>query len=166
MAITHSSTTRSKFHMYNNYWSQQRGRTCKSEHASLSITVTKNPSILYLSLHFNHQAQINSHSIEIKVQNKNIKQKEKTQAQTHFFVFIKVKKQILIKHKHIEELFEMNVVVRFTRAMEWRGLVYTVFILNFVFACQLLLLQPLVSALGLYFDLSFVFLYYVVGVSI
>ncbi|KAL4605394.1 hypothetical protein ACB092_09G025100 [Castanea dentata] len=45
----------------------------------------------------------------------------------------------------------MNVVVRFTRAMEaveWRGLVYTVFILNFVFACQLLLLQPLVSALG------------------
>ncbi|XP_050242953.1 dnaJ protein P58IPK homolog [Quercus robur] len=44
----------------------------------------------------------------------------------------------------------MNVVVRFTRAMEaveWRGLVYTVFILNFVFACQLLLLQPLVSAL-------------------
>ena len=54
----------------------------------------------------------------------------------------------------------MNVVVRFTRAMEaveWRGLVYTVFILNFVFACQLLLLQPLVSALGLYFDLSFVF---------
>ncbi|XP_023893529.1 dnaJ protein P58IPK homolog [Quercus suber] len=44
----------------------------------------------------------------------------------------------------------MNVVVRFTRAMEaveWRGLGYTVFILNFVFACQLLLLHPLVSAL-------------------
>ncbi|GFZ14293.1 DnaJ P58IPK-like protein [Actinidia rufa] len=29
----------------------------------------------------------------------------------------------------------------------WRGLVFTVFILHFVFACQLLLLQPLVSAL-------------------
>lgn len=28
----------------------------------------------------------------------------------------------------------------------WRGLVYTLFILHFVFACQLLLLQPLVSA--------------------
>ncbi|KAL5740761.1 hypothetical protein ACOSP7_029642 [Xanthoceras sorbifolium] len=32
-------------------------------------------------------------------------------------------------------------------AVAWRGLVYTVFILHFVFACQLLLLQPLVSAL-------------------
>ncbi|XP_059646894.1 dnaJ protein P58IPK homolog [Cornus florida] len=29
----------------------------------------------------------------------------------------------------------------------WRGLVFTVFILHFVFACQFLLLQPLVSAL-------------------
>ncbi|XP_052176773.1 dnaJ protein P58IPK homolog [Diospyros lotus] len=29
----------------------------------------------------------------------------------------------------------------------WRGLVFTAFILNFVFACQFLLLQPLVSAL-------------------
>ncbi|GAB2272381.1 DnaJ sub C member 3 [Dionaea muscipula] len=28
----------------------------------------------------------------------------------------------------------------------WRGLVYTIFILHFVFACQFLLLQPLVSA--------------------
>ncbi|CAI0471482.1 unnamed protein product [Linum tenue] len=28
----------------------------------------------------------------------------------------------------------------------WRGLVYTIFILHFVFVCQLLLLQPLVSA--------------------
>ncbi|KAJ0028356.1 hypothetical protein Pint_35602 [Pistacia integerrima] len=32
-------------------------------------------------------------------------------------------------------------------AVAWRGMVYTVFILHFVFACQLLLLQPLVSAL-------------------
>lgn len=32
-------------------------------------------------------------------------------------------------------------------AVAWRGLVYTLFILHFVFACQLLLLQPLVSAL-------------------
>ncbi|KAJ4704874.1 DnaJ protein like [Melia azedarach] len=32
-------------------------------------------------------------------------------------------------------------------AVAWRGVVYTVFILHFVFACQLLLLQPLVSAL-------------------
>lgn len=31
-------------------------------------------------------------------------------------------------------------------AVAWRGLVYTLFILHFVFACQLLLLQPLVSA--------------------
>lgn len=30
----------------------------------------------------------------------------------------------------------------------WRGFVYTIFILNFVFACQLLLLPPLVSAVG------------------
>ncbi|KAI8556350.1 hypothetical protein RHMOL_Rhmol05G0245900 [Rhododendron molle] len=29
----------------------------------------------------------------------------------------------------------------------WRGIVFTIFILHFVFACQLLLLQPLVSAL-------------------
>ncbi|XP_057471209.1 dnaJ protein P58IPK homolog [Actinidia eriantha] len=38
----------------------------------------------------------------------------------------------------------------FASAMDlvaWRGLVFTVFILHFVFACQLLLLQPLVSAL-------------------
>ncbi|KAG2690198.1 hypothetical protein I3843_09G173000 [Carya illinoinensis] len=38
----------------------------------------------------------------------------------------------------------------FSTAMDglaWRGLVYTVFILHFVFACQLLLLQPLVSAI-------------------
>ncbi|XP_062166604.1 dnaJ protein P58IPK homolog isoform X1 [Alnus glutinosa] len=38
----------------------------------------------------------------------------------------------------------------FSTAMDgvaWRGLVYSVFILHFVFACQLLLLQPLVSAL-------------------
>ncbi|XWS66900.1 hypothetical protein CRYUN_Cryun05aG0240600 [Craigia yunnanensis] len=32
-------------------------------------------------------------------------------------------------------------------SMAWRGLVYTVFILHFVLVCQLLLLQPLVSAL-------------------
>ncbi|KAL9677051.1 hypothetical protein QQ045_005278 [Rhodiola kirilowii] len=31
--------------------------------------------------------------------------------------------------------------------LAWRGLLYAVFILHFVFACQLLLLQPLVSAL-------------------
>lgn len=40
----------------------------------------------------------------------------------------------------------------FSTAMDgvaWRGLLYSVFILHFVFACQLLLLQPLVSALGL-----------------
>lgn len=44
----------------------------------------------------------------------------------------------------------------FSTAMDglaWRGLVYTVFILHFVFACQLLLLQPLVSAIGLQFSL-------------
>ncbi|XP_057475480.1 dnaJ protein P58IPK homolog [Actinidia eriantha] len=38
----------------------------------------------------------------------------------------------------------------FASAMDlvaWRGLIFTVFILHFVFACQLLLLQPLVSAL-------------------
>lgn len=38
----------------------------------------------------------------------------------------------------------------FSTAMDgvaWRGLLYSVFILHFVFACQLLLLQPLVSAL-------------------
>uniref|UniRef100_A0A5B6ZET3 J domain-containing protein n=1 Tax=Davidia involucrata TaxID=16924 RepID=A0A5B6ZET3_DAVIN len=38
----------------------------------------------------------------------------------------------------------------FASAMDltaWRGLVFTIFILHFVFACQLLLLQPLVSAL-------------------
>lgn len=33
-------------------------------------------------------------------------------------------------------------------SVAWRGLVFTLFILNFVFACQLVLLQPLVSALG------------------
>jgi hypothetical protein len=50
-------------------------------------------------------------------------------------------------------------LARFSTAMDgvaWRGLVYSVFILHFVFACQLLLLQPLVSALGLWlsrFDL-------------
>ncbi|XP_059462169.1 dnaJ protein P58IPK homolog [Corylus avellana] len=41
-------------------------------------------------------------------------------------------------------------LARFSTAMDgvaWRGLVYSVFILHFVFACQLLLLQPLVSAL-------------------
>uniref|UniRef100_A0A2N9F1H1 J domain-containing protein n=1 Tax=Fagus sylvatica TaxID=28930 RepID=A0A2N9F1H1_FAGSY len=38
-------------------------------------------------------------------------------------------------------------VMGFSRVMDSRGLIYTVFILNFVFACQLLLLQPLVSAL-------------------
>lgn len=41
----------------------------------------------------------------------------------------------------------------FSTAMDgvaWRGLLYSVFILHFVFACQLLLLQPLVSALGLW----------------
>ncbi|XAR69062.1 hypothetical protein NMG60_11000520 [Bertholletia excelsa] len=32
-------------------------------------------------------------------------------------------------------------------SVAWRGLVFTLFILNFVFACQLVLLQPLVSAL-------------------
>ncbi|TYG54331.1 hypothetical protein ES288_D09G180500v1 [Gossypium darwinii] len=32
-------------------------------------------------------------------------------------------------------------------SMAWRGLLYTVFILHFVLVCQLLLLQPLVSAL-------------------
>ncbi|KAF5475883.1 hypothetical protein F2P56_007642 [Juglans regia] len=40
--------------------------------------------------------------------------------------------------------------IGFSTAMDglaWRGLVYTVFILHFVFACQLLLLQPLVSAI-------------------
>ncbi|KFK38363.1 hypothetical protein AALP_AA3G104400 [Arabis alpina] len=31
--------------------------------------------------------------------------------------------------------------------LAWRGMVYTLLLLNFVFACQLLLLQPLVSAL-------------------
>lgn len=36
----------------------------------------------------------------------------------------------------------------------WRGLVYTLFILHFVFACQLLLLQPLVSAFGIFFFLT------------
>lgn len=30
----------------------------------------------------------------------------------------------------------------------WRGMAFTVFILHFVFVCQLLLLQPLVSASG------------------
>lgn len=34
-------------------------------------------------------------------------------------------------------------------AVAWRGLLYTVFILNFVLVCQLILLQPLVSALGI-----------------
>lgn len=41
-------------------------------------------------------------------------------------------------------------LIRVSSAMDvlaWRGFVYTVFILNFVFVCQLLLLQPLVSAL-------------------
>ncbi|KAI4349166.1 hypothetical protein L6164_009796 [Bauhinia variegata] len=32
-------------------------------------------------------------------------------------------------------------------AVAWRGLLYTIFILNFVLVCQLILLQPLVSAL-------------------
>lgn len=44
----------------------------------------------------------------------------------------------------------MNVSI-LSSAMEgvaWRGLLYTVFILHFVLVCQLLLLQPLVSALG------------------
>ncbi|KAI6674949.1 hypothetical protein NL676_002855 [Syzygium grande] len=43
----------------------------------------------------------------------------------------------------------MNLSI-FSSAMEgiaWRGSLYTVFILHFVFTCQLLLLQPLVSAL-------------------
>ncbi|KAK9290193.1 hypothetical protein L1049_008359 [Liquidambar formosana] len=41
-------------------------------------------------------------------------------------------------------------LVGFSSAMDvvaWRGIVYTIFILHFVFPCQLLLLQPLVSAL-------------------
>ncbi|KAA8516537.1 hypothetical protein F0562_016957 [Nyssa sinensis] len=41
-------------------------------------------------------------------------------------------------------------LLRFASSMDltaWRGLVFTFFILHFVFACQLLLLQPLVSAL-------------------
>ncbi|KAK2972141.1 hypothetical protein RJ640_007202 [Escallonia rubra] len=41
-------------------------------------------------------------------------------------------------------------LMRLASAMDlvaWRGFVYTVFILHFVFVCQLLLLQPLVSAL-------------------
>ncbi|KAA8518766.1 hypothetical protein F0562_016460 [Nyssa sinensis] len=41
-------------------------------------------------------------------------------------------------------------LLRFASVMDlaaWRGLVFTIFILNFVFACQLLLLPPLVSAL-------------------
>ena len=43
-------------------------------------------------------------------------------------------------------------------ASAWRGLAFTVFLLNFVLVCQLLLLQPLVSASGslmLLSDLSF-----------
>lgn len=39
--------------------------------------------------------------------------------------------------------------------LAWRGLLYTVFILHFVFLCQLLLLQPLVSAIGTLRSLSF-----------
>ena len=31
----------------------------------------------------------------------------------------------------------------------WRGVIYTGFLLHFVFVCQLLLRQPLVSALGM-----------------
>lgn len=46
----------------------------------------------------------------------------------------------------------------------WRGLVYTLFILHFVFACQLLLLQPLVSAFGNFFffnsDFNFFSIYF------
>ncbi|XP_023767837.1 dnaJ protein P58IPK homolog [Lactuca sativa] len=41
-------------------------------------------------------------------------------------------------------------ILKMVSAMDlvaWRGFVYTIFILHFVFACQLLLLQPLVSAL-------------------
>lgn len=41
-------------------------------------------------------------------------------------------------------------LLSFASAMDfvaWRGIVFTLFILHFVFACQLLLLQPLVSAL-------------------
>lgn len=44
-------------------------------------------------------------------------------------------------------------------SMAWRGLVYTVFILHFVLVCQLLLLQPLVSALGQSVFFLFVFVY-------
>lgn len=33
----------------------------------------------------------------------------------------------------------------------WRGFVYTLFLLHFVFICQFLFLQPLVSALGIFF---------------
>lgn len=43
-------------------------------------------------------------------------------------------------------------------ASAWRGLAFTAFLLNFVLVCQLLLLQPLVSASGsliLLSDLSF-----------
>ncbi|KAL6496269.1 hypothetical protein OROGR_029527 [Orobanche gracilis] len=32
----------------------------------------------------------------------------------------------------------------------WRGFIYTIFILNFVLCCQLILLQPLVAAIGLH----------------
>ena len=39
----------------------------------------------------------------------------------------------------------------------WRGFVYAIFILNFVFVCQLLLLPPLVSALGIFPLFSFSF---------
>lgn len=55
----------------------------------------------------------------------------------------------------LKQPFTMN-LMGFSTAMDglaWRGLVYTVFILHFVFACQLLLLQPLVSATGLQFSL-------------
>lgn len=41
-------------------------------------------------------------------------------------------------------------LVGYASAMDlvaWRGIVFTIFLLHFVFACQLLLLQPLVSAL-------------------
>jgi len=44
----------------------------------------------------------------------------------------------------------MNLSI-FSSAMEgiaWRGWLYAAFILHFVFACQFLLLQPLVSAQG------------------
>lgn len=41
----------------------------------------------------------------------------------------------------------------------WRGLMYTGFILHFVFVCQLLLLQPLVSALGLFHSLFDLYLH-------